>query len=108
MEPYWQEVIDTTKECINAIDEDNSDVGEETEELNFALDLIKIKWEQFLSLEAEIKRKTNNSFAEKNVINASVADEATSSEVKTELTPDAFITVMVKLGLLFFLGGLCR
>ena len=33
-----------TKEYINAIDEDNSDTGEETEELNFALDLIEKRW----------------------------------------------------------------
>ena len=56
LEPVWREVDETTKEYINAItdNDDNDNLGEDA---NIYLELIEKQWEQFLSLEAEIKKK---------------------------------------------------
>ena len=71
--------------------DDDDDVGVETGELNYHLELIKGKWNQFLSLEAEIEKELM-SLEKKNV--SKMVDE--SSEIKAELTVNDFITVCLQ------------
>ena len=56
LEPYFKEVVDEIKEFINSIAEEE-DYDDSSEDARNNLELVEVRWEQFLSLEAEIEKK---------------------------------------------------
>ena len=55
-EEHWEEIVTSTEGCINLIDDGDDDKDEQTNDLNYQMDILKMQKEQFLNLGVEIER----------------------------------------------------
>ena len=58
-ERNWAEIVTSTEDCINLIDDGEEQGDEQIEELNYQVGLLKTRREQWLSLEGETERNLN-------------------------------------------------
>ena len=58
-EQNWDKILNSTEVCIKLIDNGEDEKDEQTDELNYQVEILNVKKDQILRLEVDIERKLN-------------------------------------------------